>query len=125
MIAQGYLRNDEGQSQRAGGPLDNYGIPPELERQYNLIIVPEGYNKSSSGKRYYHKMRDIKSNLIGSLINVKGIVTKCTDVKPCMQVAVYACDACGMEVYQIVNSKVFTPKVECPGVRCVKNQIKG
>ena len=38
-------------------------------------------------------MREIKSNHIGSLISIKGIVTRCTDVKPCMQVAVYACDA--------------------------------
>lgn len=70
-------------------------------------------------------MREIKSKMIGSLINVKGIVTRCSDVKPCMQVAVYACDACGMEVYQIINQKAFTPKVECPGMRCKKNQIKG
>lgn len=70
-------------------------------------------------------MREIKSNHIGSLISIKGIVTRCTDVKPCMQVAVYACDACGNEVYQVIFGKIFTPKFECPSEKCVKNQIKG
>ena len=44
-------------------------------------------------------MREIKSNQIGSLVTVKGIVTRASDVKPCIQVAVYACDSCGFEVY--------------------------
>jgi DNA replication licensing factor MCM7 len=38
-----------------------------------------------------------------------------------MQVAVYACDACGNEVYQVIFGKTFTPKVECPSIKCVKN----
>ena len=97
--------------------MDKYGIPAELERSYNLIIVPGGQN----GKKTFQRMRDIKSNMIGSLINVKGIVTRASDVKPCMQVAVYACDACGNEVYQVINQKQFTPKIECPGIRCQKN----
>ena len=64
-------------------------------------------------KKTFVKMREIKSNSVGGLVTVKGIVTRCSDVKPCMQVAVYACDACGFEVYQVINGKQFTPKVEC------------
>ena len=70
-------------------------------------------------------MRDVKATSIGSLVNVKGIVTRCSDVKPCIQVAVYACDVCGFEVYQIINTREFTPKVECPSRRCEQNQTKG
>ena len=70
-------------------------------------------------------MRDVRSQQIGSLVNVKGIVTRCSDVKPCIQVAVYACDVCGFEVYQIINTKEFTPKIECPSRRCEQNQTKG
>ena len=44
-------------------------------------------------------MRDIKSSSIGGLITMRGIVTRASDVKPCIQVAVYACDVCGFEVY--------------------------
>ena len=70
-------------------------------------------------------MREIKSNCIGSLITMRGIVTRASDVKPCILVAVYACDVCGFEVYQVVNTKEFNPKVECPSIKCVTNQTKG
>jgi DNA replication licensing factor MCM7 len=76
-------------------------------------------------KKHIQRMRDVKSQQIGQLVNVKGIVTRCSDVKPCIQVAVYACDVCGFEVYQIINTKEFVPKVECPSKRCETNQTKG
>ena len=70
-------------------------------------------------------MRSIKANSVGSLVMVKGIVTRCSDVKPCIQVAVYACDACGFEVYQVVNQKQFMPLIECKTDKCAKNMVKG
>lgn len=48
-------------------------------------------------------MREIRAQQIGSLVSIRGIVTRASDVKPLMKVAVYACDACGYEVYQIIN----------------------
>lgn len=99
MINQGYLRPDDQQSKGLG--MGQNLIPPELERQYSLIIKPGGENGKM--QKHFQRMRDIKSNAIGSLVCVKGIVTRCSDVKPCMQVAVYACDACGMEVYQVIT----------------------
>ena len=70
-------------------------------------------------------MREIKANQIGSLIQVKGIVTRVSDVKPCIQVATYNCDVCGYEVYQTITSKEFNPLNECPSEKCKKNQTKG
>jgi DNA replication licensing factor MCM7 len=70
-------------------------------------------------------MRDIRSNQIGSLVTCKGIVTRVSEVRPCIVVAVYACDVCGFEAYQTVNSREFTPMVECPGRKCMTNQTKG
>jgi len=70
-------------------------------------------------------MREIKANQVGSMVVVKGIVTRCSDVKPCIQVAEYACDACGFEVYQVIAGKTFTPLLQCPGQKCVKNMVKG
>ena len=87
---------------------------------YHLSII-----HGESSKHNFVKMREIKSNSVGSLICVKGIVTRCSDVKPCIQVAEYACEACGYEIYQVINQKVFTPLVECPGERCVRNNVKG
>jgi len=56
---------------------------------------------------------------------VKGIVTRVSDVKPCVQVACYTCDLCGYEAYQVVHSKEYNPLVECPSKRCIQNQTKG
>jgi DNA replication licensing factor MCM7 len=107
MISQGLIKAGE---VATGQGLARMGIPPELERNYHLSIVPGG----SSSKKTFVKMREIKASSVGSLVSVKGIVTRVSDVKPCMKVAVYACDTCGFEVYQCINGKQFTPKVECP-----------
>lgn len=40
----------------------------------------------------------------GKLVSVRGIVTRCTEVKPMMQVATYTCDQCGSETYQPVRT---------------------
>ena len=47
-------------------------------------------------------LRQLKSDLIGSLVTVRGMVTKVTEVKPMITVACYLCDVCGFEVYQTV-----------------------
>jgi DNA replication licensing factor MCM7 len=95
-------------------------LPPELERAFQVFVV-HGQN----AKKSIQRMRDIKSNSIGSLVTCKGIVTRVSDVRPCIVVAVYACDVCGFEVYQTVNSREFTPLAECPSTRCTTNQVKG
>jgi DNA replication licensing factor MCM7 len=69
-------------------------LPPELERTYQVFIVNGEFSKKS-----ILRMRDIRSNQIGSLVTCKGIVTRVSDVRPCIQVAVYACEVCGAEVY--------------------------
>ena len=73
-------------------------IPSELERNYQAVIVPGEFSQKS-----IVQMRDVRASNIGQLVTVRGIVTRASDVKPCMQVAVYACDCCGFEVYQLIN----------------------
>ena len=79
-------------------------IPPELERTYQVVFVP-----GEMSKKEVVPMREIKSANIGSLITLKGIVTRASDVRPCMQVAVYACECCGYEIYMVINTKEFNP----------------
>ena len=45
----------------------------------------EIYFKTSSDTKSI-PIRDVKSNCIGKLINIKGIITRGTEVKPMMQV---------------------------------------
>ena len=48
-------------------------------------------------------IRNVKASKIGKLVQVKGIVTRSSEVKPMMQVATYTCDQCGAETYQPVR----------------------
>lgn len=47
--------------------------------------------------------RDVNASSIGKLVCIRGIVTRCTEVKPVVQVATYTCDRCGTESYQTVS----------------------
>jgi DNA replicative helicase MCM subunit Mcm2 (Cdc46/Mcm family) len=48
-------------------------------------------------------IRQVKASNIGQLVKISGIVTRCSDVKPLMQVAVYTCEECGFEIYQVLD----------------------
>jgi DNA replication licensing factor MCM7 len=80
-----------------GAPQTYNHIPPELDRNYQVFIVNNPDAKLDKDK--FKKMRDMKSVSIGSLVTVKGIVTRASDVRPCVQVATYNCDVCGFETY--------------------------
>lgn len=67
----------------------------------------------------------LKSNLIGSLVEVRAIVVRVTDVKPLLHIACYVCESCGFEIYQQVNRKVYTPVIDCPSNVCQTNNSKG
>lgn len=95
-------------------------IPAELERNYQAVLVPGDLSRKN-----VMQMRDVRATNIGQLVQVRGIVTRASDVKPCMQVAVYACDCCGYEVYQLINSKEFNPIVQCPSDKCKTNKVNG
>lgn len=70
-------------------------------------------------------IREIKAINIGKLVTVRGIVTRCTEVKPMMVVATYTCDRCGAETYQPVNALSFMPVVDCPSEDCRVNKAGG
>lgn len=52
-------------------------------------------------------IREVRASYIGQLVKISGIITRCSDVKPLMQVAIYTCEECGFEIYQVYIS-VFT-----------------
>lgn len=95
-------------------------LPPELSRNYELQVI-----RGENEKKSELKMREIHAETIGSLVTFKGIVTKTTEVRPCIEVAVYSCEACGSEAYQIIHGREFNPLEECPAQTCVKNEVKG
>lgn len=56
-------------------------------------------------------LREVRSNLIGHLVTVQGIVTRVTEVKPLLQVATYICDQCGALVHQEVSAINFQTRI--------------
>merc|ERR1719154_651958 len=84
----------------------------------------EVYFKSQTNEKVI-PIREVKANSIGKLGNIKGIVTRATEVKPMMQVATYTCDQCGAETYQPIVSTSFMPQINCPAEDCRVNRSGG
>lgn len=93
-------------------------FPPELMRRFEVNFKAANLDKAVS-------VREIKAEHIGKLVTVRGIVTRCTEVKPMMVVATYTCDRCGAETYQPVNAMQFMPVVDCPSEDCRVNKAGG
>ncbi|KAL2872435.1 DNA replication licensing factor MCM7 [Aspergillus lucknowensis] len=101
-------------------------FPPELTRRYVLNfkpLTPSGSSSERASKAL--AVRNVRSEHIGSLITVRGITTRVSDVKPAVQINAYTCDRCGNEIFQPVTSKQFLPMTECPSDECKSNNTKG
>ena len=66
------------------------------------MYCSELYIKASSKGRP-STIREVKASNIGQLVRISGIVIRCSDVKPLMKVAVYTCEDCGFEIYQVID----------------------
>ncbi|KAJ8669300.1 hypothetical protein QAD02_000559 [Eretmocerus hayati] len=106
-------------NQQPGEQRDpHHKYPPELMRRFEVYFKNFNDAKQMS-------VRDIRASNIGQLVTVRGIVTRCTEVKPLMVVATYTCDQCGAETYQIVASMSFMPLRTCESEDCRVNKSGG
>jgi len=117
-----YIQHRQLMDARTRGPTEarptQNSFPPELMRRFEIYFKTSSETKAIA-------IREVKSKCIGKLINIKGIITRATEVKPMMQVATYTCDQCGAETYQTVNSTAFMPLLMCPGEDCRVNKSGG
>lgn len=90
-------------------------LPPAMIRFYRVNI----YRKESSS------FNEASPERIGSLISLKGIVSRASEVHPSVWVAVYVCDQCTSEVFQEVSGESFLPITECNTERCRAGRVKG
>jgi DNA replicative helicase MCM subunit Mcm2 (Cdc46/Mcm family) len=104
-------------------------FPPLLMRRYELRILPIGRRGSLFPFQDQYiphnttmtttppvgvSLRHVRSRNIGRLVTITGMVVKCSDVKPMLQVAAYTCDVCGSEVYRQTNhQRDFIPERIC------------
>ena len=101
-------------------------FPPELTRRYTLNfkpVTPTGSSSDKSSKAL--AVRNLKGEYLGSLITVRGIATRVSDVKPSLKINAYTCDRCGYEIFQPITTKQFTPMQVCPSKECEANNSKG
>lgn len=92
--------------------------PGELMRRYEVYFKNRELQKPLS-------VRDLKANYVGKLVRVRGIVIRCTEVKPMATVITYTCDTCGSETYQPVTGSSYTPAVNCPSKDCIDSKANG
>lgn len=101
-------------------------FPPELTRRYTLTfkpLTPSGSSSERDSKAL--AVRQVRGEHLGSLITVRGIVTRVSDVKPAVKINAYTCDRCGSEIFQPITTKQFLPMTECPSPECKANNSKG
>lgn len=70
-------------------------------------------------------IRQVKASKVGTLVSIKGMVTRVSDVKPLLSVATYSCGSCGYEIYQEVMARQFNPVSVCPSNECKTNRSSG
>jgi len=97
---------------------ENNVLPRELIRKFVMRIIPREMQKEKS-------LRTVQAEDVGSIVKVKAIVTKITDVQPKIQVVTYICYACGHESYQTTPGSSYRPLDECPSAMCKQNQSAG
>lgn len=71
------------------------------------------------------KLREVKATDIGSLLKVKGMVTRISDVKPQIAVVTYVCDYCAAVIFQDVDGTHFTPVTQCGSSKCKDDSKRG
>lgn len=92
-------------------------FPGQLLRNFTVNLIPR--NIQIKG------VRDIGAEDIGSLVKTRGIITRVTQVKPCVKVVTYICESCGTEIYQTVENETFDMLEECFSEKCRTRKVKG
>ncbi|ROW11011.1 hypothetical protein VMCG_00894 [Cytospora schulzeri] len=98
-------------------------FPAELTRRYTLVFKPRSSSQEHPVKAL--SVRQVRGDHLGTLITIRAIATRVSDVKPLVQVSAYSCDRCGCEIFQPVTSRQFGPLTMCPSADCKANQTKG
>mmetsp|Transcript_13138 Transcript_13138/g.28396 ORF Transcript_13138/g.28396 Transcript_13138/m.28396 type:complete len:914 (-) Transcript_13138:94-2835(-) len=111
-------------------PLKRPGMFPPFDRQYRDSTsspYPSSTGKLDSAPEIEGvSLRQIRSRAMGHLVTLRGMIVRSSDVKPACTVATYTCDACGCEIYQVVQTKrEFLPQRECPSEECRRQTKSG
>lgn len=65
-----------------------------------------------------HRIRDVKSDKIGTLLTISGTVTRTSEVRPELYKASFTCDVCRAIVDNVEQSFKYTEPTFCPNPTC-------
>ncbi len=65
-------------------------------------------------------LRKLRSEYIGKLVMIEGILVRCTAIKEQIVEATFKCLSCGMEFPVIQESEILETPVQCPNPECPK-----
>lgn len=77
-----------------------------------------------NAKKKLTHLRDLKSDKLGKMVTVRGIVAKCSEVRPIIEVASFICESCMNEILVKVGRDLDPPKV-CLSKKCSDNKNRG
>lgn len=106
-------------------PLGRSGVHPPFQFQHDVSRSVEFSEDGKPVKSFLDgiSLRHIRSQAMGTLVTIKGMIVRASDVKPCCTVATYTCDKCGCEIFQVVqNKREFMPQRLCPTPICRNNK---
>ncbi|CBZ55651.1 putative DNA replication licensing factor [Neospora caninum Liverpool] len=69
-------------------------------------------------QKYIHEISSIRCNMLGSLLSIRGQVTRTTDVRPELLRAAFKCLECGTIEPDVEQQFKYTQPRQCRGVNC-------
>jgi DNA replication licensing factor MCM7 len=116
--------------------VHNQTLLPSLMRRYEVVVKAPLSQRELSVREVripivcyspVHRRSTVKlhGNDIGSLVKVKAMVTRVSEVKPRMTVATYICMQCNGETFQEVLSPQFMPLSTCLNQECLRANRSG
>lgn len=130
----GNAHDEQQQSSRRNTPGVTTGLPPELTRCFELVILPRGRSGTvapwtdqvvvpTKAPASSQSLRNLRAMQLGHLVSIKGLIVRTSPVQPYCSVAAYVCDACTTEVYQSIGTtkqREFVPAFYCPACNSTK-----
>ncbi len=89
--------------------MDLPGVDEEEKIEPRFKNLPERFNI---------RIRSLRSEHIGKIVSLDGVVRRASEVKPEVSIAVYQCPECGNKMRVEQTERFLTPPVRCDNPEC-------
>lgn len=89
-----------------------------LEIDLPIDVLLEGAHLRIVGLPRRYKVRDLRSDQIGKLIGIEGLIRTATEVRPKITSAAFECQRCGHTFYKEQTGSKFQEPYDCPNDAC-------